>query len=100
LQKFQKNEKILRKNIEKIQKNREISISKNVVRNALTRSGKKFSHENKISNKITRKHKEKSHHYALLGMENALNLIPSRKISKKFSKNCKNAQINPIARNI
>jgi hypothetical protein len=40
----------------------QISMSKNAIRIVLGRSRKKFSHKNKISNKIPKKRKEKSHH--------------------------------------
>jgi hypothetical protein len=43
---------------------------KNAIRIVLGRSRKKFSHKNKISKKIPKKHKEKSHH--LSRMESAV----------------------------
>jgi hypothetical protein len=47
----------------------QISMSKNAIRIVLGRSRKKLSHKNKISNKIPKKRKEKSHH--LSRMESA-----------------------------
>jgi hypothetical protein len=46
----------------KIGKFRQILMFKNAIRIVLGRSRKKFSHKNKISNKIPKKRKEKSHH--------------------------------------
>jgi hypothetical protein len=63
---FQKRSKFSR---QKIGKFRQISMSKNAIRIVLGRSRKKFSHKNKISNKILKKRKEKSHH--LSRMESA-----------------------------
>jgi hypothetical protein len=55
---FQKRSKFSR---QKFRKFRQISMSKNVIRMVLGRPRKKFSHKNKISNKIPKKRKEKSH---------------------------------------
>jgi hypothetical protein len=56
---FQKRSKFSR---QKFRKFRQISVSKNAIRIVLGRSRKKFSHKNKISNKIPKKRKGKSHH--------------------------------------
>jgi hypothetical protein len=72
---FQKRPKYPR---QKIGKFRQILMSKNVIRMVLGRLRKKFSHKNKISNKIPKKRKEKSHH--LSRIENALG-----RSRKKFS---------------
>jgi hypothetical protein len=65
---FQKRSKFSR---QKFRKFRQISMSKNVIRMVLGRSRKKFFHKNKISNKIPKKRKEKSHLSHLSRMESA-----------------------------